>query len=112
MGLPDTLILTGHETDRNTRLRSGQRARLLVYGEEDDLQPRDPTIKLIESRLDQPGAAYAAIIVPDAQHNLTVQPDSGGRFFWWHEAPGLVDLIGAWILRQPPLKGSAPSQRT
>jgi alpha-beta hydrolase superfamily lysophospholipase len=74
---------------------------LLVYGEEDNLQPRDPTIRLIETKLDHSGARYSAIIVPDAQHNLTVQPDPDGPFFWWHEARGLLDVIAAWIARQP-----------
>jgi hypothetical protein len=40
---------------------------------------------------------YAAVIVPKAQHNLTVQPEAGAPFFWWRAAPGLVDLVVAWV---------------
>jgi len=38
-----------------------------------------------------------AMIVPNAQHNLTVQPEPNAAFFWWKAAPGIVDLVVAWV---------------
>jgi hypothetical protein len=26
-----------------------------------------------------------------------VQPEAGAPFFWWKAAPGLVDLVVAWV---------------
>jgi hypothetical protein len=37
------------------------------------------------------------VIVPNAQHNLTVQPEPNPAFFWWKAAPGIVDLVVAWV---------------
>ncbi|HEY1605734.1 MAG TPA: alpha/beta fold hydrolase [Allosphingosinicella sp.] len=73
---------------------------LLVYGEKDMLQPRDETIASIGGALDASGTPYSALIVPDAQHNLTIQPEPDGPFFWWHQAPGLVDIVIAWVLHE------------
>jgi hypothetical protein len=70
---------------------------LLVYGEKDALVPVDSSIADIEGALDTSGAPYTAIIAPSAQHNLTVQPDPKGPFFWWHAAPGLIDMVVAWV---------------
>jgi DNA-binding transcriptional MerR regulator len=36
----------------------------------------------IEAALDNVKTPYTAVIVPNAQHNLTVQPEPGGPFFW------------------------------
>lgn len=73
---------------------------LLVYGEKDMLQPRDETIAKIGTALESAGTPYAALIVPNAQHNLTVQPEDGQPFFWWHQAPGLIDTVVAWVLHE------------
>jgi uncharacterized protein len=73
---------------------------LLVYGEKDMLQPRDETIALIGGALQSSGTPYTALIVPDAQHNLTVQPDAKGPFFWWHQAPGLIDTVVGWVMSE------------
>ncbi|HST11223.1 MAG TPA: alpha/beta fold hydrolase [Terriglobales bacterium] len=70
---------------------------LLVYGEHDQLEPVDESLTKIESSLDGVKTTYAAVIVPNAQHNLTVQPEPGAPFFWWKGAPGLVDLVVAWV---------------
>jgi dienelactone hydrolase len=70
---------------------------LLVYGERDQLEPVDESLANIEAALDDVKTPYTAVIVPNAQHNLTVQPEPGGPFFWWKAAPGLVDLVVAWV---------------
>jgi dienelactone hydrolase len=70
---------------------------LLVYGELDQLVPVDESLTKIEASLDAARAPYTAIIVPGAQHNLTVRPDESGPFFWWKSAPGLIDLVVAWV---------------
>jgi len=70
---------------------------LLIYGERDELVPVDESLAKIEASLDGVKTPYAAVIVPNAQHNLTVQPEPGAPFFWWKAAPGLVDLVVAWV---------------
>jgi dienelactone hydrolase len=70
---------------------------LLVYGERDQLEPVDESLANIEATLDDVKTPYTSVIVPNAQHNLTVQPEPRGPFFWWKTAPGLVDLVVAWV---------------
>jgi uncharacterized protein len=70
---------------------------LLIYGEHDQLEPVDESLAKIEASLDGVKTPYTAVIVPNAQHNLTVQPEPGAPFFWWKAAPGLVDLVVAWV---------------
>jgi uncharacterized protein len=71
---------------------------LLVYGQRDKLVPVDESIAQIEAALDGTGASTTAWIAPRAEHNLTVTPQRGEPFFWWHAAPGIVDSVAAWIL--------------
>ena len=73
---------------------------LLIYGEHDQLEPVDESLAKIEASLDGVKTPYTAVIVPNAQHNLTVQPEAGAPFFWWKAAPGLVDLVVAWVQQQ------------
>ena len=73
---------------------------LLIYGEHDQLEPVDESLAKIEASLDGVKTPYAAVIVPNAQHNLTVQPEPGAPFFWWKAAPGLVDLVVAWVTQR------------
>jgi hypothetical protein len=35
--------------------------------------------------------------LPNAQHNLTVQPKPNEPFFWWKSAPGTINIVGAWV---------------
>jgi dienelactone hydrolase len=70
---------------------------LLVYGELDQLVPVDESLAKIEASLDAAKTPYTAIIVPAAQHNLTVRPEEGRPFFWWKSAPGLIELVVAWV---------------
>jgi pimeloyl-ACP methyl ester carboxylesterase len=70
---------------------------LLVFGERDRLVPVDQSISQLEKALDKNGTPYTALIAPAAEHNLTVHPQGGEPFFWWHAAPGLVDTVVAWI---------------
>ena len=73
---------------------------LLIYGERDHLEPVDESLAKIEASLDGVKTPYAAVIAPNAQHNLTVQPEPGAPFFWWKAAPGLVDLVVAWVTQR------------
>jgi uncharacterized protein len=70
---------------------------LLVYGELDQLEPVDESLAKIEASLDIAHTPYTAIIVPNAQHNLTVQPKPSEPFFWWKSAPGIINLVIAWV---------------
>jgi pimeloyl-ACP methyl ester carboxylesterase len=73
---------------------------LLVYGERDELEPVDESLAKIEASLDSVKTPYTAVIVPNAQHNLTVQPETNEPFFWWKSAPGLINLVVAWAQHQ------------
>ena len=70
---------------------------LLIYGEKDALVPPDDSITAIGAELARAGTPYAAFIVPGAVHNLTIQPEPGAAFFWWHQAPGVVDTVVDWV---------------
>jgi pimeloyl-ACP methyl ester carboxylesterase len=73
-----------------------RRPTLLVYGERDALVPVGESLARLEAILDHNGAPYAAVIIPGAQHNLTIQPQAGQPFFWWRQAPGAIDTVVAW----------------
>ena len=82
---------------------------LLVYGELDQLVPVDESLAKIEASLDAAKTPYTAIIVPAAQHNLTVRPEEGRPFFWWKSAPGFIDFVAAWVQQrtsEPPFAAS------
>jgi dienelactone hydrolase len=79
---------------------------LLVYGELDQLVPVEESIARIEASLDAAKTPFTAIIVPAAQHNLTVRPGQDGPFFWWKSAPGLIDLVVAWVQQRTSESGS------
>ena len=70
---------------------------LLIYGEKDALVPPDESITAIGAELARAGTPYAAFVVPGAVHNLTIQPEPGAPFFWWHQAPGVVDTVVDWV---------------
>ena len=99
---------------------------LLVYGELDDTVPVSPSITAIEAALQAArNADYTPLIVPNAQHNLTVHPESGPPYTcpmhpqvsqaapgtcpicqmalephpsaaWWHLASGVAGVFTAW----------------
>lgn len=74
---------------------------LLIYGERDHNTPPDESVRTIERALAQAGNThYAAVLLPDAVHNDTIQPEPGKPFFWWHMAPGLSELQIAWMRQQ------------
>jgi len=73
---------------------------LLVFGERDQLEPVDESLARIEASLDGVKIPYTAVIVPNAQHNLTVQPEPNQPFFWWKSAPGFINLVVAWVQHQ------------
>jgi dienelactone hydrolase len=79
---------------------------LLVYGELDQLVPVDESLAKIEASLDAAKTPYTAIIAPAAQHNLTVRPEEGRPFYWWKSAPGLIDIVVAWVQQRTPNSGS------
>jgi uncharacterized protein len=72
---------------------------LLIFGERDRLVPVDASIFELEKALDKNGASYTALIAPAAEHNLTVHPQEGEPFFWWHGAPGIIDTVVGWVKR-------------
>lgn len=73
---------------------------LLIYGEKDTLGPVDEYIVRISAALDQSKTPYTALIAPGAVHNLTIQPEENGPFFWWRQAPGIVEVVVDWARRQ------------
>jgi pimeloyl-ACP methyl ester carboxylesterase len=73
---------------------------LLIYGEKDALGPVDQDIAETSDALAASNTPFAAFIVPNAQHNLTIQPEPHGPFFWWHQAPGVIDTVVAWVKQQ------------
>jgi pimeloyl-ACP methyl ester carboxylesterase len=73
---------------------------LLVYGERDQLVPVGESLAKIEGSLDSVHTPYTPVIVPNAQHNLTVQPGPDEPFFWWKSAPGIINLVVAWVQHQ------------
>ncbi len=74
---------------------------LLVYGERDALVPVGESIARIEKILTESGNSnFGAVIVPKAEHNLTVHPEPGQPFDWWRQPPGLTTLLVAWIALQ------------
>ncbi len=82
---------------------------LLVYGERDELLPVSESIEKIESELDSHGVPYTALIAPRAEHNLTIHPRPGRPFFFWKSAPGLIDIVAAWIAASRPLESTTRS---
>jgi pimeloyl-ACP methyl ester carboxylesterase len=76
---------------------------LLIYGEKDALVPVDESIARITDVLDASGTPSAALIAPGAVHNLTIEPEDGQSFFWWKQAPGVVDVVVDWVARQARL---------
>jgi pimeloyl-ACP methyl ester carboxylesterase len=100
---------------------------LLLYGELDEMVPVTESIEQIDETLRAGGNPdYTEILIPRAQHNLTVHPAPGPPYTcpmhpqvvqsepgtcpickmalqphpsseWWHLAPGLTDLLAAWV---------------
>ena len=61
-----------------------------------NLEPADESLAKIEASLDIVHTPYTAIIAPNAQHNLTVTRTQLA-FFWWKSAPGIINLVVAWV---------------
>ena len=71
---------------------------LLLFGERDQLVPVAKSLRLIENALEHAGnRTYTSVIVPRAAHNLTVTPEPGEPFDFWRAAPGLIELVVAWV---------------
>lgn len=85
------------DVDTLTYWRQVKCPTLLVFGERDRVVPVDEGIATIGAALDANGVSYAAWIAPRAEHNLTIRPQQGERFFWWRAAPGIIDSVAAWI---------------
>ena len=63
---------------------------LLIYGEDDQFVAVDESLAKLEAYLDAVKTPYTAVIVPNAQYNLTMQPEPNAAFFWWKAAPGIL----------------------
>jgi len=71
---------------------------MLIYGERDSLVNPAESIAKIERALQKAGNRdYTIVLLPRAEHNLTIQAEPGKPFMWWHVAPGLPDLLTAWV---------------
>jgi dipeptidyl aminopeptidase/acylaminoacyl peptidase len=71
---------------------------LLIYGERDILVPVGPSIANIERSLQNGrNRDYTILILPRASHGLSINPEPGQPFEWWHMASGFPDLLTAWI---------------
>jgi pimeloyl-ACP methyl ester carboxylesterase len=71
---------------------------LLVYGERDLLVPVAPSIANIERSLENGrNEDYTILILPRASHGLSINPEPGQPFEWWHLASGYPELLTAWI---------------
>jgi hypothetical protein len=70
---------------------------LLIYGEDHQVVAIDESLAKLEASLDAVKTPYTAVIVPNAQHDLTVQPEPSAAFFWWKAAPDIVDLVVARV---------------
>ena len=74
---------------------------LLLYGDREEIVPVAENLAGVEHALDRGGnTRYAAVLIPHARHNWTIHPEPGEPFFWWHQSPGIDDLVVAWVLRQ------------
>lgn len=72
----------------------------LIYGEFDQIediraynQNITASIKDNHHQVD-----LTTVILPSAQHNLTVEPGPNDKFFWWHASYGYEQLLASWIL--------------
>ena len=73
---------------------------LLIYGESDQIEDIHSYLKNITTVIakKQKQSDFTSIILPFAQHNLTVGPTPNEKFFWWHGSKGYEELVAAWIL--------------
>lgn len=71
---------------------------LLIYGERDNLVPLGETIANADRALNAAGNQdYTILMLPRADHAFNIRPDAGRPFEWAHLAPGLPELLVAWI---------------
>ncbi len=103
---------------------------LLLYGELEEKVPATESIEQIDETLRAAGNLdYTELLIPGAQHNLTVHPKPAPPYAcpmhpqitqavpgvcpickmaleptqsseWWHVAPGLTDLLIGWVLQR------------
>jgi uncharacterized protein len=74
---------------------------LVIYGERDMYVPVSQSIANIDRALNKSGNKdYTIIILPKASHALTIEPEAGQPFEWWHIASGFPDLLTAWISKR------------
>lgn len=74
---------------------------LLVYGEEDRVVNPATSMARIDKALRTAGNRdYTELLIPRAEHNLTIHSRPGQPFAWWHVAPGYPDLLTAWVLQR------------
>jgi len=81
-----------------TVLAKGHRTGGLIYGERDMLVPAGLRVGNIESALQSgKNRDYTILILPRASHGLSINPEPGQSFEWWHLALGHPDLLTAWL---------------
>lgn len=73
---------------------------LIVFGEADrTVDPKTGIARTMAALGTAGNRQITAVIIPRAQHNLTISPDPRGPFEWWQLAPGYPELLTAWVLR-------------
>lgn len=73
---------------------------LIVFGEADrTVNPKTGVQRTMKALAAAGNHQVTAVIIPRAQHNLTISPDPGAPFEWWRLAPGYPELLVSWVLR-------------
>ena len=71
---------------------------LIIQAERDIYVPVAPSVANMDRALRKAGNKdYTIIVLPRASHTFNINPEPGQPFEWWHVAPGLPDLLTAWI---------------
>jgi pimeloyl-ACP methyl ester carboxylesterase len=71
---------------------------LLIYGERDIFVPLGPTLANVDRALNRAGNTdYTILMLPRADHAFNIRPQPGQPFEWFRLAPGVPDLLVAWI---------------
>lgn len=74
---------------------------MLLYAERDELVPVAKSLHDVERALERGrNTVYTVVMIPDAMHNWSIHPAPNAPFFWWHQAPGINDLVVAWVVQQ------------
>src|SRR3990172_5646496 len=72
---------------------------LIIEAGNDKYVPAEQSIAAMKQALQASGTRdYTIVVLPNAPHTFLITPDKGQPFRWPYPYPGLVDLLGAWVL--------------